>query len=181
MTSAQVRLLPVAAKTIVVHTVSYILMGALAASLLDYASAFARPDMACWMRQLSDPIIMAGPLFQPIRGLVFGLVIYSLREVVFARPHGSLLLWWVIMALGVVSTFGPAPGSLEGLVFTVIPVRAQLTGYAEVVPQAFLLAFGVVYWVEHPENRWFTRIMVVAFAAAIALPVLGLLAGTRGG
>ena len=180
MTSAQVRFLPLAAKTIAVHTVTYLVMGVLASSLLDYASALARPDMACWMRQMSDPLLMAGPLFQPIRGIVFALVIYSLRDVVFGRRHGWLVLWWVLVALGVVSTFGPAPGSLEGLVYTVIPVQAQLTGYAEVVPQAFLLAFGVVYWVDHPENRWLTRIMVVAFAASIVLPLLGLLAVSRG-
>lgn len=180
MTNAHVRFLPLAAKTIAVHTVSYVCMGILASSLLDYASALARPDMACWMRQFSDPIIMAGPLFQPIRGLVFALVIYSVRQVVFARPDGWLLLWWILVGLGIVSTFGPAPGSLEGLVYTVIPVREQLTGYAEVVPQAFLLALGVVYWVNHPEKRWLTRTMVVAFAVAIALPLLGLLARSRG-
>ena len=180
MTSPQVRFLPLAAKTMAVHTVSYLCMGILASSLLDYAAAFARPEMTCWMRPISDPIIMAGPLFQPIRGLVFALVIYSLREVVFASRHGWLLLWGIFVALGIVSTFGPAPGSLEGLVFTVIPVRAQLVGYAEVVPQAFLLAFGVVYWVGHPEKRWLTPLMALAFAAAMMLPLLGLLAKSRG-
>ncbi len=93
---------------------------------------------------MSDPMIMAGPLFQPIRGVVFALVIYPLRDVVFSRRRGWLLLFWELVALGVVSTFGPTPGSLEGLVYTVIPVRDQLAGYLEVVPQALLLAYGVV-------------------------------------
>ena len=180
MTSAHVRFLPLAGKTIAVHTVTYLVMGVLASSLLDYAAAFSRPDMACWMRPLSDPLIMAGPLFQPLRGLVFALAIYAVRDVVFARPGGWLVLWGLLVGLGIVATFGPAPGSLEGLVFTVIPVRAQLTGYAEVVPQAFLFAFCIVYWVNHPEKRWFTWLMVALFVAAVALPALGLLVARPG-
>lgn len=164
----------------VVHTVTYVVVGLPASTLMDYRSAFTRPDMACWMRPFSDPILMAGPLFQPIRGLVFALVIYSLREVIFGRKYGWLRLGWVLVALGIIGTFGPAPGSLEGLVFTVIPVREQLKGYFEVVPQALLLAFCLVYWVEHPRNRALTWVMAVAFAASIALPLLGLLAASRG-
>ena len=180
MANDEVRFLPLAGKTIVVHSVSYFIMGILAASLLDYEAAFARPDMACWMRQLSDPMIMAGPLFQPIRGLVFALAIYPFREVIFSRRGGWLLLFWLLVALGIISTFGPTPGSVEGLVYTVIPVRNQLMGYLEVVPQAFLLAFGVVYWVRHPEKSWLTWVMVVAFVAAMGLPLLGLLANSTG-
>jgi hypothetical protein len=44
----------------------------------------------------------------------------------------------------------------------------------------FLLAFCVVYWVDHPEKRPFTWLMVAAFLVAVALPVLGLLATRRG-
>lgn len=176
MTSSDVRLPVLAAKTIVVHTVTYMIMGMLAYSLLDYESAFARPEMACWMRPLSDPLIMAGPLFQPIRGLVFALVIYLIRGCVFNRRRGWLVLWAVLVGLAVVNTFGPAPGSVEGLIYTVIPVGNQLAGYLEVVPQALMLALIVVHWVEHPEKRWLTWVMTAAFVLAMGLPVLGILA-----
>jgi hypothetical protein len=180
MANEQPRFLPLAAKTVVVHTVTYVVMGIIASSVLNYASTFALPYMACWMRQINDPMLIAGPLFQPIRGLVFALVIYPLREIIFARRRGWLLLWWMLVALGIISTFGPAPGSVEGLVYTVIPVWGQFTGYLEVVPQALLLAFGVVYWVNHPEKRWLTRVMAVAFCAVIILLILGLLARPHG-
>jgi len=176
MSTAQPTFLPLAARTVAVHTVTYLVMGVIAASLLDYASVLARPDMACWMRQIDDRVVMAGPLFQPLRGFVFALVLYPLREVFFVRRHGWLLLWWVLAGLGIVNTFGPAPGSIEGMVYTVIPIPNQLTGYLEVGTQAGLLAFGIVYWVTHPEKKWLTRVMVVAFAVALALPVLGLIA-----
>jgi hypothetical protein len=46
-----------------------------------------------------------------------------------------------------------------------------------VVPQAFLLAFGIVYWTEHAANRWLNWVMVAAFVVAVGLPILGLLVG----
>jgi hypothetical protein len=171
--------LPFAARTAVVHTITYMVMGVLAATLLDYRAAFARPDMACWMRPVSDPIVMAGPLLQPLRGIVFALALFPLRASIFGRRRGWLILWGLLIGLGVVNTFGPAPGSLEAMLYTVIPIPDQLKGYVEVVPQAGMLAFLLVYWVEHPQTRWLTRTLVALFALAIALPILGLLAGGR--
>jgi hypothetical protein len=85
-------LLALAVKTIVVHTVTYFMMGLLASTLLGYAEAFAAPWMVCWMRQTDDPLVMAGPLFAPIRGLIFALAFYPLRETLFTKRNGWLVL-----------------------------------------------------------------------------------------
>jgi hypothetical protein len=66
------------------------------------------------------------------------------------------------------------------MIYTVVPIQHQLRGLLEVVPQALLLALGVVYWVNHPEQRWFTWLMGTAFAAVLLLSIAGLLARSRG-
>lgn len=165
---------------IVVHTVTYFIVGVLAFLLLDYEQLYARPDLAGLMRPTTDRLVMAGPLFQPLRGFVFALAVYPLREIVFARPRGWLALWGLFVALGIVSTFGPAPGSIEGLVYTVVSVPHQLLGLVEVVIQSLVLAAGVVYGIRHPEKRWLHRLMLVIFVLVMLLPVAGLLAGSRG-
>lgn len=170
----------VAWKAAATHTVTYMVMGVLASTLLDYRAVFARPDMACWMRPIDDPLIMAGPLLQPLRGVVFALVLYPLREILFARDRGWLVLWALLVGLGIVNTFGPTPGSLEGMLYTVIPIPQQLKGYLEVVPQAGLLAFLLVHWVRHPEKRWLSRTLTVLFVIAVLLAVMGLLVGQPG-
>jgi hypothetical protein len=180
VSNPQPRFSQLAITTIVVHTVTYSVVGMLAFWLLDYAEFFAKPDMAGIMRPTTHPLVMAGPLFQPLRGFVFALAIYPLREIVFARPRGWLVLWGLFVALGIVSTFGPATGSIEGLIYTVISVPHQLRGLPEVVVQTGLLAFGVVYLVNHPEQRWLNRLVIAAFVVAMLLPLAGLLAGSRG-
>jgi hypothetical protein len=45
-----------------------------------YARKFAEPGVRSLMRQADEPLVMAGALFRPIRGLPFGLVFYLLRE-----------------------------------------------------------------------------------------------------
>jgi len=37
--------------------------------------------------------------------------------------------------------------------------------------KTLLLARGVVHWMEHPEKRWVTWVMAVAFVLAMGLPV----------
>jgi hypothetical protein len=170
-------LLSLAVKTIIVHTVTYALMGLLASTLLGYAEVYARPWMACWIRQLDDPLLIAGTLFQPIRGLIFALAFYPLREALFGKRNGWLIMWWLLVALGILSAFGPTAGSLEGLIYTVIPVSQQLSGWLEVVPQALLLSVILFYWVNHPEKRWLNWVLGVIFVLMLTFPILGLLVG----
>jgi hypothetical protein len=174
MENSQPRFLGLAAKTIVCHTLTYFLMGMLAAHFLNYAALMARPDSG--MRQITDPWVMAGPLFQPLRGLVFALVFYPFRERLFGRKHGWLLMGWMLIALGILSTFGPASGSIEGMIYTPVPIRFQLRGWLEVVPQALLLSALLCYWVNHSEKKWLNWLLGIVFFVVMALPVLGLLA-----
>lgn len=164
-----------ALKTIIAHTITYFFMGVLAVTFLNYAEQFARPEMACWMRPTSDPMVTAGVLFQPIRGIVFALVFFPLREILFTKKNGWLIMWWILVALGILSTFGPAPGSIEGMIYTVIPLRNQLAGWLEVVPQALLFSAILCYWVKHPKKRWLNWTLTTLFVIVLLLPVMGLL------
>lgn len=118
---------------------------------------------------------MAGPLFQPIRGFIFALIFYPLRSYLFGRS-GWLLMGWMLIALGILSTFAAAPGSIEGMVYTTIPILQQLKGWLEVVPQALLLSALLCYWVTHPQRKWLSWLLGVLFFLTMALLVLGLLA-----
>jgi len=180
MENTQPGFLGLTARSIVVHTITYVLMGMLAFTLLRYEEAFARPWMACWMRPTDEPIVTAGTLFQPIRGLIFALAFYPLRDVLFGTKRGWLVLWWLLVALGILSTFGPSPGSVEGMIYTVIPISQQITGWLEVVPQALLLSAILFYWVNHPEKRWLNWLMAALFIVALIMPALGLLVAVSG-
>jgi hypothetical protein len=166
-------------KTVVVHTVSYFVAGLLAYKLGGYENTFSRPPLSYLMRPTSDRWVMAGPLFQPIRGVIFALALYPLRSVLFAERRGWLTLWWLLFALGVLSTFGPAAGSVEGMIYTIIPPLTQMLGLWEVVLQSFLLSFVLYHWVNHPEKRWLDWTLGIAFFIVIILPVLGLLLARR--
>jgi hypothetical protein len=164
-----------AVKTSVAHTATYFLMGLVASTLFNYAGQFAQPYLACWMRPTTERLVMAGPLLQPIRGFIFALAFYPLRTIFFEKKNGWLLLAWTLVALGILSTFGAAPGSVEGMIYTRIPLLVQFQGWLEVVPQALLLSGLLAYWVNHPEKKWLTWALGLSFGLMCALLVLGLL------
>jgi hypothetical protein len=175
------RFAPIAVKTIVTHTVTYMLIGLAASNLLDYRTWFAGPELSSMMRPLSDPWVMAGPMFQPVRGLLFALVFYLLRGQLFGRRRGWLTLWILLVVGGILSTFGPTPGSVEGLLYTVFPVSLHLMALPEVLLQSLLLACILCWWVNHPEKRWMNWVMGIAFVVLMAMPALGLLVGGGAG
>lgn len=170
---ADVTLLPIVVKTIVAHTVTYSLMGFLALALMDYASWYAS-SFESMMRPVTDPILMLAPMFQPIRGILFGLVFYLLREPLFGKKNGWLVMWAMLVGVGILGTFGPTPGSLEGIFFTVFPLADHLRGLPEVILQALLLSTLLCYWVNHPEKRWISWAMGIVFIILMIFPILGL-------
>ena len=174
MQTSQPSFRSLALKTIVVHTVTYFLVGLMALTLLGYEQLFAKPQLAAYMRQTDDPWVMAGPLFQPIRGVLFASVFYLLRERLFGQRLGWLVMWWMLVALGILSTFGPSPGSLEGMIYTRVPWREQFVGLPEGLVQTLLLSVVLVFWVRHPEKRWLNWLLGVLFVLVMLLPALGL-------
>jgi hypothetical protein len=165
------------AKTIVTHTVTYFIMGLLASTILDYPRFFAESSLNLMMRPTSDPWVMAGPLFQPIRGFLFGIIFYLLREPFFGAQNGWLIIWSVLVVVGIIGTFGPAPGSLEGMLYTVFPLWVHLRGLPEVLLQSLFLSLIVRYWVNHPHNKWLAWAMGIAFVILMSFPIIGLLVG----
>jgi hypothetical protein len=172
----------IAGKTAVVHTVTYFTVGAIAFSLFNYSAGFAQPPLSSFMRPTTEPLVRMGVVFQPIRGALFGLVFYLLQDVLFQRGNGWLVMWVTLVVVGILSTFGPAPGSIEGLIYTKIPFdnKVGLGGLAEILSQSFLLSVITYYWVNHPEKRWLTWLLAVLFAVVLILPALGLLANRAG-
>ncbi len=164
-------------KTAITHTITYFVMGLLASTIFDYGHLYAETNLSLLMRQTSEPLVMAGPLFQPIRGVLFGIVFFLLRDTLFGRKNGWLVMWIVLVIIGIVSPFGPTPGSIEGMIYTIVPIGAQLTGLPEVLLQALILSVVLCYWVNHPEKKWLNWVMGVIFFFVLLLPTMGLLLG----
>jgi len=164
-------------KTIVTHTVTYFIMGLLASTILNYAGFFAESSLNLMMRQTTDPWVMAGPLFQPIRGLLFGIVFYLLREPFFVKKNGWLVMWLILVVVGIINTFGPTPGSIEGMLYTIFPLWVHLRGLPEVLLQSLFLSLILFYWVKPPQKKWLNWVMGIAFFILMSFPILGLLVG----
>jgi hypothetical protein len=162
-------------KTIVSHTVTYFVAGVTAFLFFDYPRLIAETALGAAMRPLSHPLVLAGPVLQPVRGLLFGLVFYMLREPFFGAPTGWLRIWMVLAGFGILGTFGAPPGSLEGVIYSVLPISIHLMLLTEVLVQSLVLSWLVFNWVTRPR-RWLTWTMGAAFVAVVLFSLLSLLA-----
>ncbi len=104
-------------RVVTCQMVTYSLAGAGALILLDYRTLFQTEPLAHFMRPISSPWIAAGPALQVVRGLVFALALWPFRRVFLGERVGWLKLWGLLVGLCILSTTGPAPGSLEGFVY----------------------------------------------------------------
>ena len=171
----QITLWDLTLKTIVSHTLTYFLVGLVASVVFNYAADFARPELRTFMRQAGDPIIALGPALQPIRGILFALAFYPLREVLFERKNGWLINWWLLVSLGILSTFGPASGSVEGAIYTTLPFRDQFFsgGMLEILVQSLLFSALLSYWVNHPRRPWLTWLLGILFVLVVLMSLMG--------
>src|SRR4029079_5133992 len=120
----------------------------------DYTRMYSETDLKYLMRPVSDPLVAVGPMFQPIRGALFGLLFFLLRDSWIGVRRGWLVLWLMLVVVGGIGTFGPAPGSLWGSIYTTIRLRLQLRGLPEVIVQPLLLSLILWRWVPDPGKKW---------------------------
>ena len=177
MQDSQARFLPLAAKTVACHSITYMIMGVLAYHFLHYADFINNPCSG--MRPITSLWVILGVPLQVFRGVLFASVFYFFREQLFGRKNGWLVMAWLLIGIGILGTFAAPAGSLEGFIFTTTPFWMQVRGYLEIVTQAALLSALLCYWVNHPGKKWMNWTLSIAYVICIGLPLLSLVAPKR--
>jgi hypothetical protein len=144
---------PFAGKVIVLHTLTYILFGIIFFHVNDYASTMGVAEGSEHMRRTTSLWVYMGPLFQPIRGLLYAIALFPFRRILLEQKHGWLALWGLLMVVGILSTSGPNPGSIEGIVYTRVPLLVHLRYSAEVYLQTLSFAWLLVRWDKSSTRR----------------------------
>lgn len=157
------------------HMITYFVMGLFAVSVLDYKILFETPPLSHLMRPVNSPWVAAGPALQIFRGLVFAVALWFFKGNFLFQPYGWLKLWGLVVGLSVLSTAGAAPGSIEGLIYTEIPISYQLRGYMELLPQTLIFSVMVWYWYEKPRRIW-NIVSIVLVVTIMLMSILGWLA-----
>ncbi|MBN2279915.1 MAG: hypothetical protein JXQ65_04995 [Candidatus Marinimicrobia bacterium] len=159
-------------RSIVAHTFTYFVFGLVLSSLFHYNQLFQMDIIKDFMRGYESPLITLGPLFQPLRGLIFAIAIWPIRSIIFEKKYGWLVLWNLIVMLGIISTPAAAPASIEGVIYSKLPLWYHLIGYPELLMQTLSYSFLIVNWEKHKFNQIFIITIIVLtllFLFSIAL------------
>ena len=156
------------------HIITYFFAGILAYGFLNYKDLFSSPPFSYFMRSPRDPIISLGPAFQIIRGGIFTIALWPFRKIVLQTKYGWLKLWGLLLGLSILSTASPAPGSIEGFIYTTLPVAKQVIGYLELVPQTLLFSLMVYYWYQRQGKAW-NAISIILVTVIVLMSITGFL------
>lgn len=150
-------------RLVALHTLTYFLVGLAAVWLFDYERLFASEGLSGFMRPTGDPVTALGPAWQWLRGLIFALALWPFRDIILLPARGWLSLWLLFVGLGILATFGPAPGSVDGFIYTLVPTATQLIFMPELLVQSLLLSLGLWGWYRCPHKafNWVAAVLLV--------------------
>jgi len=157
----------------VIHVVTYFVVGIVAALAIDYESLFEQPVIRDYMRPFGSVSLLIGPVVQILRGVIIGLVLLPFRHAIAERA-GWLRLWLLLVGIGVLSTYAAAPSSIEGLVYTKVPLWYHAIGLPEMLVQSLLFSVLVAFYLRNPKGLVaalppvYTRILGALVVACLA-------------
>lgn len=135
-----------AGKVALVHTVTYFVFGLIMSNLFDYGRLFQQEIIRDFMRPIDSPSAFLGPLVQPLRGLLFALGLWPIRRTIVESKRGWLILWGIFVIFGILGTPAAAPSSLEGLIYSKLPLWYHLIGLPEILLQTLTFSLILVWW-----------------------------------
>lgn len=133
------------------HVVTYLIVGAVAATVFDYERLFSEPLIRDYMRPFGSVAVYVGPLLQVARGLVIAAVLLPFRTVLRGK-RGWLWLWLLLVGAGIISTSAAAPGSVEGAVYTRLPLWYHLIGLPEMLVQTLVFSILTALIARYPDG-----------------------------
>lgn len=130
-------------KVTVAHVATYLVCGLIFARLFDYETLFAMGDVRYFMRDAYGTSSVIGPFVQVLRGVIIGCILLILKDTVLNKKLGWLYLWILFAGLGIVCTPAAAPVSIEGIVYSRLPLEFHLKTAPELFVQTLLFSLLV--------------------------------------
>ena len=162
-------------KSIIVHTFTYFVFGLIMSNLFDYEKIFQMEIIKDFMRDYSSPMILFGPLLQPIRGFIFALAIWPIRKIIIDQKYGWLILWNIIVLIGILSTPSASPASIEGVIYSKLPLWYHFLGFPELLMQSFCFSYLLVKWENGRLNKIFSLAIVSLTILILIIIILGII------
>ena len=136
------------AKATIAHIVTYMICGLIAMALFNYFEHIETIGM-----KSADEINMGFLLLgQLVRGVLFGIVIWWIKDSIIGKKLAWLKLWAILVVVGIISVYTPAPCSIEGLIYLapspggeLLPPTFVLGSIAEIMMQPLLFSI-IVTW-----------------------------------
>lgn len=161
-------------KTTGIHILTYILCGIIFSAVFNYQSLFAMNGVSEFMKEVGGVSTLLGPLVQVIRGILFGVVLLLFKDTFIGKKYGWLKLWVILSVIGIINTPGPAPYSIEGIVYTKLPLAFHLKGAPEVFIQTFLFSYLVAKPPQNKKIKWIEDNKNECVAAMVCMMVFSL-------
>lgn len=126
-------------KITIIHIITYIICGMIFMQVFDYQSTLSQAGM----RDTNSLIVGLAPVFQILRGILFGIILWLFRDSFINKKYGWLILWMMIVIVGIINTPATSPGSIEYLIYyepSNEPWNLEVGGMLEILSQTFLFS-----------------------------------------
>ncbi len=155
------------------HIITYVLCGILFSNLFDYRELFELENVAYFMHEYGSSSNLLGPFIQIIRGVLLALVLLIVHDSIWGKKLAWLRLWFLLVVLGIISTYSAAPSSIEGFVYTQLPLEFHLKGLPEVLIQ--ILLFSVLATNTFKIKDSIKASMFITILSAVLFSVSGII------
>lgn len=130
-------------RIMMIHVFTYLMCGIIFSALFHYDALYQQAIVKYFMWPVGSSSSLIGPAFQIVRGLLFGVILLFLKSVM-QEKGGWFKLWIIIAGIGIINTSGPAPCSIEGLIYTQLPLEFHLKAAPEILVQTLLFSYLAV-------------------------------------
>ncbi len=155
----------------VAHTVAYFFAGIFAVVFMNYREHYASESLGLLMLPVNSPLVALGPGLNIIRGIILGLILLSVRNMILG-DKGFLKLAILTLGLSFISTIGPTPGSFEGYIYTKLPFQYHLLGIPETLLYVAMFS-GIPYLWYKTEKKYFNVIAIVLVVLILLMSFAG--------
>ena len=142
-------------KVVFTHVITYCVCGMISYRINNYKEWIEKNQGVNW-RDKNSLIFQLSPVFQILRGILFGIVLLLIKDVIIDTNLGFLKLFVILTILGLFNVYSPAPASIEEFIYVkppppdeLPPVRQQVGAILEIIIQIFIFSIIVcTNWTE---------------------------------